>query len=504
MKLAQLCQDIIEIHPEHRDVEITSLALDSRKVSEGCLFFAIPGLHQDGIDYIPQAIENGANAILCEESIDLFNQADIITDSGKQVPIYAVPHLSLHIGSLASKYFGYPSHQFNLIGVTGTNGKSSTVYFIAQALSLLHEKCAMLGTIGNGFINQLKQSQYTTADAIALQTTFAEYVSEKVTTVAMEVSSHGLAQGRVNGCAFDIAAFTNLTHDHLDYHGDMHHYGLAKRKLFLLPGLRYAIFNIDDAFGEQLYQEFRDKLTCYAISMQTPSAKIPNESLLQIVRIEQQPTGITFSVVTPWGNATISTSLFGKFNLVNLLITMSCLALMQTPWVTILAIMPQLSGVPGRMQLLQKKGQPKVIIDYAHTPDALEKALIALADHQFGRIWCVFGCGGDRDKTKRPLMGQIAQRYANQVIITSDNPRSEAPELIIQDILQGMASQSGTIIQADRREAIELALQQADENDVILVAGKGHETYQEMAGIRYPFSDKSVVEQFWAKQELCK
>ena len=317
MKLKELCNDYVKVSSEHENINITGMSLDSRDIKPGYLFIAIPGLKRDGIDYIPQAIANGASAILCEESSNIFSQASIVTEEGNEIPIYTVVHLIMKIGYIAAHFYNAPSAKINLIGVTGTNGKTSTTYFIAQSMNQLNIKCGLLGTLGNGYPNALVASSHTTSDAIKLQASLSEFVEDNASTVAMEVSSHGLEQGRVNGCDFDIAFFTNLTHEHLDYHGDMYHYGQAKRKLFLMHGLRYAVFNIDDEFGLELFNEFDKTISCYAISVENKT-HIDKSKLITADSIIQNRHGIEFHLKSPWGETTIHSPLFGKFNIYNL------------------------------------------------------------------------------------------------------------------------------------------------------------------------------------------
>lgn len=496
MKLKKLCEQHVQLQSKHENIEITGLSIDSRKIQVGNLFIALPGILHDGIDYIPQAIANGASAVLCEESSNMFSQANIITDEGIEVPIYSVVHLVMKLGNIAAIFYQHPSTKVNLIGITGTNGKTSTAYFIADSFNKLNKKCGLLGTIGNGYPGKLINATHTTSDAISVQNALNVFEQDNASAVAMEVSSHGLDQGRVNGCEFDIAIFTNLTHEHLDYHGDMHHYGQAKRKLFQMPGLRYAVFNIDDDFGMALFQEFNSLFSCYAISL-NPKKSIDKSQLIFAKDITQNEHGIQFQLQTPWGESKIDSSLFGKFNVYNLLSTAATLGILQESWMSIVKALNGLTGVPGRMQVINVPGRAKVIIDYSHTPDALSNALDALSEHQFGRIWCVFGCGGDRDKSKRPVMGEIASKKADQVIITNDNPRTEIPETIADEIKAGISNPQALKVILDRKAAIQMALANANIGDVVLIAGKGHETYQEINGIRHDFSDQQIVNDFF-------
>jgi UDP-N-acetylmuramoyl-L-alanyl-D-glutamate--2,6-diaminopimelate ligase len=457
------------------------MTTDSREVQKGSVFVAYPGQFCDGRDFIPQAIENGAAAVLWEK-------AGFNWDDALQYPNEGVFNLKHQAGQIASQFYGRPSERLWVIGTTGTNGKTTCSHWIAQAFNALHKKTAVIGTIGNGVLNSdvgLSQANNTTPDSILLQKTLSEYLEQQVDVVAMEVSSHGLDQGRVNGVDFDIAVFTNLTRDHLDYHGDMEAYAEAKKKLFNWSSLRCAVVNVDDELGQLIVKERK------AANKQVMTYALKNKADVFAQSINISNDGIQMNVVTPLGELNLKTSVIGDFNVYNLLAVVGALLASGIELNEAIEAVSKVKAVAGRMQQFGGKALPLVIVDYAHTPDALQKALEALKPQTKGKLICVFGCGGDRDQGKRPLMAKVATRIADELIITSDNPRNEPPDSIINDILMG-APVGAKVIQ-DRTEAIHFAIKNANKNDVILVAGKGHENYQEIAGVRYPFWDAEVV-----------
>lgn len=483
MLLSVLLQDLIAI-PRDQDKEITGLSLDSRQVKPGDLFFAYPGTLVDGRNFIDQAIQKGAVAVIAEEPVSLLKK--------EKFPIYSLPKLVSHVGPIAAKFYGNPSKHMQVVGITGTNGKTSCCHFIAQALQVNDEICGVIGTVGNGLYqnnhHHLQSSALTTPDAITLQAQLAEWHKQKVKYVAMEVASHGLVQGRVNGIEFAVAVFTNLTRDHLDYHGDMASYAQAKRLLFASPGLRYAVLNADDSYGQQWIKELTNDLSVFGYSLS--SANILTEQAIYVRHAQFDSIGITASVHTPWGEGVLHNPyLIGQFNLSNLLAALTVLGILGMPLETILARLADVRPVVGRLQSVGGGEKPLAVIDYSHTPDALEKVLQTLRNHCKGKLWCVFGCGGDRDRGKRPLMGKIAEQYADCVIVTDDNPRHEEPRQIIAEILQGLMDPAGVVVEHDRRRAIVHALRCAQKDDVVLIAGKGHETYQIIGDEKNAFSD---------------
>lgn len=455
----------------------TAITSDSRKVQAGSLFLAYPGTHSDGRDYIAQAIQAGAAAVAWESR-------DFVWNPAWQVSNMAVDGLKNRVGQIAAEYYGSPSEKLAMVGVTGTNGKTSVSQWIAQALSILGKKTAVIGTIGNGFVGAQAEASNTTPDAILLQAMLADYARQGAEAVAMEVSSHGLHQGRVNGVTFDVAVLTNLTRDHLDYHETMEEYAAAKQLLFSWQGLDMAVLNIDDAFGRSI-----------ASSLAGQGKPMMTYGLLQgDVRgsdLQLHQHGLTMQVSTPQGKAALNAPVLGRFNAYNVLAVLATLLALKVSLHDAVAAIGKIRPVPGRMQQFGGNDKPLVVVDYAHTPDALEKVLTTLREQTSGKLICVFGCGGDRDAGKRPLMGAVADELADAVIVTSDNPRSEDPVSIIQQVVSSIDAVE--LIEPDRAIAIRRAVQSARAGDVVLIAGKGHENYQEIAGIKIPFSDAEVV-----------
>ena len=460
-------------------VKAGGLVLDSRKVKPGDLFLAVPGAMVDGRNFIGQAVAAGAAAVLWE-------RRDHEWDETLRVPNLGVDGLRELLGAIADEFHGHPSHHLWMAGVTGTNGKTSCAHWIAQSLSRLGRKTAVLGTLGSGFAGALEPALNTTPDAVELHGRLANFLAEGASACAMEVSSHGLAQGRVNGVKFDVALFTNLTRDHLDFHKTMDDYAAAKARLFRWPGLRHAVVNIDDPFGHMLAASLdRSRVEVLAYGMRQGDILGRN--------LELSTSGLTLDVATPWGATKLTSPVLGSFNASNLLGVLGVLLASGMPLEDAAASLSRVGAVPGRMQLVREAGVPLVVVDYAHTPDALEKALETLRGILPGgaRLICVFGCGGDRDPGKRPLMGEVATRLADHAVITSDNPRSEDPRSIIEAIAAGARPNHSA--EPNRAAAIIHALREAHGSDVVLIAGKGHETYQEIRGQRLPFDDARVA-----------
>ena len=504
----------LNIEPNHLIDHLHSLAnrsakvsADSRQIQSGDIFFAYPVGHgnalRDGRQFIDAALEAGAVAVVFDP-----------TGSGAQYldhpQCFAVKNLSSHVGELCAQWYEYPSKQLNIIGVTGTNGKTSITQWLAQALDQSNHRAAVLGTLGTGFPGALKQTGYTTPDAPKLQTQLKELRDAGAKSVAMEVSSHALDQDRVGGTQFNCAVFTNLTQDHLDYHGSMTDYAEAKAKLFQQAGLEHAVINLDDTFGRELAMKLLAKDTikvwAYALSQKAFTGFEKFGARLQRVYAKDTVlNGAGYdSLFTYEGVAanTLHIPLLGEFNVSNALAVWTVLLTQGFNSDQASKRVSQLHPVLGRMELItfnkhQKSEGLLVVVDYAHTPDALEKTLQTLrpiAEQRSGKIWCVFGCGGDRDVGKRPQMGAVAEKLADQIIITSDNPRSEAPEAIMTMIRSGIA-QENTNVQmiGDRAAAIMAAVRNADAKDIVLVAGKGHETSQEINGKKFDFSDQEHI-----------
>jgi UDP-N-acetylmuramoyl-L-alanyl-D-glutamate--2,6-diaminopimelate ligase len=492
--LKALLQGIVEV-ADKDDCAVTGLSLHSNEIEPGNIFFAVSGYKQHGLNFAADAIKRGACAVLWE---DESGKDDVVMlDSLKhQVPLIPLVNLKQKVGVIAERFLGEPSRQLYMVGVTGTNGKTSCSQFLAQALTP-DEKCCVIGTLGNGFVDQLTSTQHTTPDAISLHYLLADYKQKGASSVVMEVSSHGLSQGRVAGIAFDMAIFTNLSRDHLDYHGDMESYAGAKKLLFKNPGLKKVIVNIDDEFGREIAESMQSDVDVirYGIDQQY-------DVDVRAHKIRTDNAGLHFDVITPWGSAIVSSGLFGRFNVSNLLAVFSALLAKGLRFEEAVSRVCNLKSVPGRMELIPgQAGAANFIVDYAHTPDALEKALRSLRGHtgkkSRSKLWCVFGCGGDRDPGKRGLMGEIAEQFADHVIITDDNPRTEAASHIVSQILEGMLKQQDVVIIHDRIEAIRHAMGHASADDVVLVAGKGHEAYQIIGEQRRDYvGDANIVRSF--------
>lgn len=486
IKLRELLSDIVDVDDALADSFITGVTIDSRLIKRGDLFLAYSGAVTDGRNFIVEAVDQGALAVLCEERLP---EKMVLP---QEIPVIAVPDLRFKASLIAARFYGYPARKLKIIGVTGTNGKTSTTQYIATALTNLGIACGVIGTIGVGFPGKLAPVINTTPDPVSLQRLLFELSAGGAKAVAMEVSSQGLVQGRVNGIEFEIAVFTNLTRDHLDHHGTIENYGNAKRILFRQQQLKYAVINADDEFGQNLIQELKNSTTVYAYTL---SDRSPAEVLaIKAQEIKLTLTSMVANVTTPWGDGLLNSQLLGKFNLSNLLVVLTVLGIMKINLEEALNAITKLRSVTGRMEIFG--GGPKkplVVVDYAHTPDALEQVLLTLRDYCKGALWCIFGCGGDRDHGKRLLMGQIAERCSDHVVITNDNPRMETPKKIIEDILQGFLCPWAVEVEDDRMIAIEYVINSAKAGDLVLIAGKGHENYQIIGKEKLPFSDQEIV-----------
>jgi UDP-N-acetylmuramoyl-L-alanyl-D-glutamate--2,6-diaminopimelate ligase len=475
---------------------VKRLVNDSRALKPGDTFVAYPGQARDGRDYIAQAIANGAASVLWER--ERFRW-----DPRWALPNHGMRDLRRHAGEIASRVHGRPSRALRVVGVTGTNGKTTCSQWIAQALTRAGRRCAVIGTLGYGMSPPLRPTPNTTPDALWLHAQLAEFARRGAQAVAMEVSSIGLDQDRVAGVEFDAALFTNLSRDHLEYHRTMRRYGEAKARLFAWETLRHAVVNLDDGFGAELARRIRrpglDVIGYgFGAAAGAPRARVAGFNLATGAR------GVSFDVRTPWGEAHVASPVLGRYNACNLLATLAVLLASGIRLRRAVAALAAVKPVPGRLQRLGGGTRPLVIVDYAHTPDALKQVLTTLREllannpspitHRPSRLICVFGCGGERDRGKRPMMGGVAARLADRVVVTSDNPRGEDPRAIIDEIMTGVAGGSGAaLIEPDRRAAIRRALAEARRGDVVLIAGKGHEAYQEIGGARQPFSDAAVA-----------
>ena len=491
-RMEEICQWIASTAPGGK------LASDSRRIKQGDVFFAYPGDAGDGRAYIARAIEQGAAAVV-------FDDAGFAWDAAWNMPHLAVPELKMNAGPIAHACNGMPDANMFTVGVTGTNGKTSCAVWLGQAFARLGETAAVIGTLGVGMFKgrgevEYDATGYTTPDAVLLAEKLAEVREAGATVLAIEVSSIGLEQGRTSGMHFDVALFTNLTRDHLDYHGDMESYEAAKTRLFEWPGLKTAVLNLDDPAGLRLVSHLQTRfgstlpLIGYTLHDSAAQPDIEGVAILRASQFKSRHAGTDFHLDSPYGGATVKTQLVGHFNISNALAVLGALLAKGVVLRSALDAIEALTPAPGRMQQVGGQDAPMVVIDYAHTPDALEKTLATLrqvAGERGGALWCVFGCGGDRDPGKRPQMGAISQ-IASHVLVTSDNPRSEEPGAIIAQIVAGMdnAHPSSTFQTVeDRAAAILSAVRHAARPDVILVAGKGHEPYQEIKGRRMPFSD---------------
>ena len=458
---------------------IYGLSQDSRLVGEGDLYIAIPGLHVDGREFIENAFDRGAVVVLAEaEGLDGFSAASLFNN------VVSVPQLAQRIGEISSRFFDNPSKKVHVTAVTGTNGKSTVTQLLAQINSYLGSKSAVVGTLGYGSIGALESTAHTTPTAIEMQRILADLVVDGFSEVAVEASSHGLEQERLSSVDVDMAVFTNLSQDHLDYHKSIQAYFNAKKKLFLNPNIKYGVINWDDSYGKQLFAEIESIVgAVWRYSCEDASAELFAKN------IAYSAGGITAEIVSPVGVGMLQVPLIGQFNLENVLACVSALLIGGAALSDVLNALPKLKPVPGRMEVLTGSESATVIVDYAHTPDALKVVLTALRRHCEGELWCVFGCGGDRDKGKRPQMGEIAIQLADHIIVTTDNPRSEDAGDIIRQVVDSLEEKDELHVIEARDQAITKAIEQSKPGDVVLIAGKGHEDYQEIDGCRLPFSD---------------
>ena len=465
MRLSELLADSVG------DQVILDMTLDSREVKPGSLFVAIPGADLDGRHFIDAALSAGAAAVLAES-------ADYVPPEDDR--IVRMEGVRQHLGALAARFFAYPSRQMRMIAVTGTNGKTSIVDLSAQLLRLLGVSAGSVGTLGIRRDQSPVAARNTTPDCLSLHRQLREWCDQGVTHVAMEASSHALDQGRLDGLNLDVGLWTNLTRDHLDYHGSMEAYRAAKLSLLTRGKPALCLFNLDDAALRSLPEEV--DIPVMGISDRHPEADI----FFEVVTLEP---ALRVSIRTPWGQSTFESALTGRFNAFNLVAAIAAVTATGRPFLDVVEVVRDAEPVLGRLQRIDADADIAVIIDYAHTPDALERSLSALVEQMHhGKLWVVFGCGGDRDRGKRAEMGAIATRLADEVVVTSDNPRTEDPARIIDDVVKGCAGDAYRV-EPDRAAAIHLAVAEASSGDTVLISGKGHETYQEIRGSRLPFSD---------------
>ncbi len=467
--------------PVSQDLSVQGISADSRVLRPGDLFLACEGTRTRGSLFIQAALQAGAAAVAVDEAL----LADL---DRRRFEVIPVPALRDKLGLIAARFYGAPTERLRVTGVTGTNGKTSVSWWSAQVHSALAGKPAgLVGTLGYGCFPKLQSGPNTTPDAIGVQRLCADFLNAGAGAAFMEVSSHALDQGRVNGVEFDAAVFTNLSRDHLDYHPDLDAYFRAKQKLFAFDSLRAAVVNIDDDYGRLLLRNLPAGVEAISYGL-AGGAHTP-----LVVAAPAPGAQLVLDIESPWGRGRVRPGVTGKFNAGNILAVISTLCLAGFPLDRVLQALDDIGPVPGRMEWFTRADGARVVVDYAHTPAALEQVLASLGEDCEGRLICVFGCGGDRDRDKRALMGEVAARHATDVILTDDNPRSEDGDEIIAAIVSGMADFTAVSIERNRSRAIELALDKARPADVVVIAGKGHETTQEIAGKRYPFSDRQQV-----------
>jgi UDP-N-acetylmuramoyl-L-alanyl-D-glutamate--2,6-diaminopimelate ligase len=468
------------------DARVHDLTLDSRAARPGSLFLALAGQKSHGLEFAQDAVARGATMILWEP--DGKTQPPKFSSN---IYVAVVPELRSLMGRIADRYFGWPSQHLRITAVTGTNGKTTSAYLIAQCLQKLGLSSAYIGTIGYGKPDALREPSHTTPDVISVHRILAEMRAAGVRDVAMEVSSHALDQERVSGVRFHTAAFTNLTRDHLDYHKTMQAYGAAKAKLLNMSDLKHLVIHIGDAFGREFTQSYLGRVPLTAVWIGGSDSAWLAERGLCATEVKAERRGISMKLEGTYGKAQASAALVGRFNSENSLVVMASLLSLGFDLAEAVRALAACHAAPGRMELIEapQSGKPTAVVDYAHTPDALAKALDASREHCEGKLWCVFGCGGDRDPGKRPLMGSIADERADQVIVTDDNPRSEDPAAITSAIAAGITSKPYRVIHS-RRDAIATAIREANVKDLVLIAGKGHEDYQIYGNERLNFSDR--------------
>ena len=469
-------------------LSVRGLSLNSRQIEPGELFLACAGTAQHGVRYIDDAIERGAVAVALEPG----DETQGVDLHGFTVPVFEVAELHWHASEIAARFYANPSAALQVVGITGTNGKTSVSQFIAQAIGR-DAPCGVVGTLGSGLYGQLADTGHTTPDAVTLQRQLAEMADAGARHVAMEVSSHALDQGRVNGVKFDVAVFTNLSHEHLDYHGDMVSYAEAKQRLLHYPAVKHAVINAEDPVGREWLAKLPQGVAAISYSLN-------GEAQLRGDNLQLDGSGLRMSLHYNGQSGELQTGLLGRFNAANLLAACGALLALGYEFSDALARLARVTTVPGRMEAFGGGAKPLVVVDYAHTPDALENALSALREHTTGRLWCLFGCGGDRDREKRPLMGRIAEQLADSVVLTDDNPRREDPYTIIEQILSGIMEPDAVYVDRDRTQAIAHAIERSHAGDVILVAGKGHEIEQKIGDQLIPYSDRVEVAQLLGEE----
>jgi UDP-N-acetylmuramoyl-L-alanyl-D-glutamate--2,6-diaminopimelate ligase len=476
------------------DLVVSDITLDSRAASPGSLFLACHGRTTHGLKFAQQAVALGASAVLYEDTPEVGGAKP---DLGSDIFVAAVPNLSQHVGTIADRFFGAPSATVTVVGITGTNGKTTCAWLLAQALQQCDRPSAYIGTLGFGVPPSITATEHTTSDAVSVHRQLAALRNLGAECVCMEVSSHAIDQDRIGGVRVHTAAFTNLTRDHLDYHGTMEAYGSAKARLFDWPTLTNRVINVDDPFGATLAAQLSPARV--VITSRISNVTLTEADQVRAVRATPEPAGLEIEIESSWGNTELTVPLIGEFNVDNVLTVLGVLLAWNIPLALAAAALEKCRAPSGRMELFGgSASSPLAIVDYAHTPDGLAKALNAARLHCRGQLRIVFGAGGDRDAGKRPLMGRIAAELADDLIVTDDNPRTEDPARIVADILAGIpsagpAKQAKVMVEHDRTRAIQTALRRSAPGDVVLIAGKGHEDYQIYGTVRRPFRDQLVV-----------
>jgi UDP-N-acetylmuramoyl-L-alanyl-D-glutamate--2,6-diaminopimelate ligase len=495
ISLGVLLEDLVDpaVLQQYADVLVSGLASDSRKVDTGDMFIAYQGLATHGLLYAKDVVKKGAAVVLWDDDCD--NCEDIIRDISNQAVCLRCEDLKAKVGEIADRFYQSPSSELNMIGVTGTDGKTSITHFIAQCLGDKIERCGILGTLGNGFLDELNPTGLTTADALNIHQSLTMMRDAGAKHAVMEVSSHGLDQGRINAVSFDAAVFSNFSQDHLDYHNTLEDYAAAKRKLFFMPGLKVAIINLDDEYGRVLAEECKQRLCVWGYSTNPDVSELQQYAnfIVHARTIEAIENGFHISVKTPKGSGSFNVGLLGMFNVSNVLAALATLLVSNVPFDEAVNRLSGLYPVAGRMEEIVVSGKPAVIVDFAHTAKGIESACKAVREHFQGRLWCVFGCGGDRDQAKRPLMAKTVEQYADNIVVTSDNPRHEDPKKIIDEIVQGFGDNDDVKVVVDRKEAIAYAISHAGKNDVVLLAGKGHESSQIVGDTYIAFDDRRIA-----------
>jgi UDP-N-acetylmuramoyl-L-alanyl-D-glutamate--2,6-diaminopimelate ligase len=482
MNSTRTLAELLRGYAEAPELPVAGIASDSRQLEPGFLFLACKGASSHGLDYLRQAQDAGVCAVAWDSST-----ADAPDDIG--VPMIAVSKLAESLGDIANRFYGRPSSNLKTIGVTGTNGKTTVAWLLAECLRQLDQRCGYIGTLGYGLDDLQMAEGMTTPAAIELHGQLANFVDQHATHAAIEVSSHALSQGRVDGVAFEAALFTNLTRDHLDYHGDMRTYFESKACLFVAYPSKHKIINIDSEFGIELAERCDQDV----VTVSTQFDRVANGRPFVFVRsILATEDGSEIAIASSWGDGKFTLPMPGEFNVANAALVLAYLLSSGTSLEQACDVLQLVEAPPGRMQKISQRDS-SIYVDYAHTPDAIESALRALRPHSRGNIWCVFGCGGDRDVGKRPLMGGLVERLADKAVVTTDNPRSEDPKKIVDEILAGFSCPDKATVIEDRAAAIAWTIAEAGPGDVVLIAGKGHENYQEIGGRRRPFSDAALA-----------